>query len=212
MNAESIIVQQPAAAASRLVVLAHGVGSVAQSMAGVARWFAARDPQAFVVSAAGQDASDISNGRQWFSVRDVTAANRQARVDQAMPRFEAMVRDWQARAGVPPQHTWLAGFSQGAIMALASTQRASPVAARIVAMAGRYAALPTVAPAAAIHLLHGEADPVIPVSEGVQAFERLTQLGAHATLDRGAGIGHEPHPALLQALARRLAAADHMPT
>jgi phospholipase/carboxylesterase len=206
MNAESILVQQPAGAASQLVLLLHGVGSVAQSMVGVARWFAARDSQAFVVSVAGQDASDISNGRQWFSVRDVTTENRQSRVDAAMPRFEAMVRAWQERAGVSAAKTWLAGFSQGAIMALESTKQAAPVAAHVVAMAGRYASLPSEKPAAVIHLLHGVADPVIPLSDGVAAFDRLTQLGAVVTLDRGAGVGHEPHPSLLQALALRLAA------
>jgi phospholipase/carboxylesterase len=206
MSAESIIVQQPAGAASRLVLLLHGVGSVAPSMLGVARWFAARDPQAFVVSVAGQDASDISNGRQWFSVREVTTENRQGRVDAAMPRFEAMVREWQDRAGVSAQDTWLVGFSQGAIMALEATKRASPVAGHVVAMAGRYASLPNEAPSAVVHLLHGVADPVIPLADGVAAFDRLTQLGATVTLDRGPGIGHEPHPALLQALAPRLAA------
>ena len=68
MNSSSIIVQQPASQASHLVLLMHGVGSVPQSMLGVARWFAERDSSAMVVSVASPEPSDISSGLQWFSV------------------------------------------------------------------------------------------------------------------------------------------------
>lgn len=89
---ESIVVQQPAGDLSRLVLLMHGVGSVPQSMLGVADWFARRDPRALVVSVASPEASDLSpGGLQWFSVRGVTEENRQARVDAAMPGFTATV-------------------------------------------------------------------------------------------------------------------------
>lgn len=204
MTAPSIIVQQPAAPAERLVLLMHGVGATPQSLLGVAEWFARRDAGAMVVSVAAPEASDISAGRQWFSVRGVTEDNRQARVDAALPGFAATVCHWQQAAGVTPAHILIAGFSQGAIMALEATKLPETIAARIVALAGRYATLPTAAPTAAIHLLHGDADPVMPVALARAADARLQQLGADATLDVVPGIGHEPHPALLTQLAGRL--------
>lgn len=100
MSSTSIIVQQPESPAERLVLLTHGVGSVPQSMLGIARWFASRDSAALVVSVASPEPSDVSSGLQWFSVRDVTEDNRQARVDAAMPAFVASVRHWQQVAGV----------------------------------------------------------------------------------------------------------------
>lgn len=103
------------------------------------------------------------------------------------------------------QRTLIAGFSQGAIMALESTELAVPPALRIVAIAGRFATLPLKKAAASIHLLHGSADPVMPEALGQSALARLLELSVDATLDVVAGLRHEPHPALLTRLAARLA-------
>jgi phospholipase/carboxylesterase len=205
MYSTSILVQQPQGPVSSLVLLTHGVGSVPQSMLGVARWFADRDPSAMVISVASAEPADISNGFQWFSVRDVTEDNRQARVDAAMPTFVATVRHWQQAAHVDAEHTLVIGFSQGAIMALESSKLAQPPALRIVAMAGRFATLPQQKTAAVIHLLHGSADTVMPAALGQSAHTRLLELGVDASLDLAPGVGHEPHPALLARLASRLA-------
>ena len=45
-----------------------------------------------------------------------------------------------AETGVGPAKTTLLGFSQGAIMALESTQQPVPLAGRVVAIAGRFSA------------------------------------------------------------------------
>ncbi|MCA1324878.1 esterase [Herbaspirillum sp. alder98] len=200
---QSIIVQQPAEP-RQLVLLTHGVGSVPQSMLGTAAWFAARYPQAMIVSVASPCPSELGNGLQWFSVRGVTEENRQARIDDAMPRFLEAIAHWQAQAGVDATDTILAGFSQGAIMALESTRLAHAPAATIVAIAGRYANLPDTRPAAAIHLLHGSADGVMPVALAQAAHARLLQLGAAVTLDIAEGIGHQPDVMMLDALGRHL--------
>jgi phospholipase/carboxylesterase len=200
-QASSIVVQQPAQAA-RLHLLFHGVGATPESLLGLARWLAARDAGACVVSVTAPHASDMApGGRQWFSVRGVTEDKRQARVDAAMPVFLDTVAHWQRWSGVAPVATALLGFSQGAIMALEST-RSQPAAARVVAIAGRYAQLPDARPQAAIHLLHGTADGVMPVALAVQARERLQQLGAEVTLDTVDGAGHTLHPAMLAPLAQ----------
>lgn len=207
MTSNSIIVQQPQGPVSSLVLLTHGVGSVPQSMLGVARWFAERDRDAMVVSMASAEPSDISNGLQWFSVRNVTEQDRQGRVDAAMPVFLQAVRHWQQTAGVDAQRTLIAGFSQGAIMALESTKLSQPCALRVVAMAGRFATLPTKTSPVAIHLLYGDADAVMPAALGRAAQERLLELGGAATFDSVPGVRHEPHPDLLAKLAGRLASA-----
>ena len=205
MSSTSIIVQQPQGPASHLVLLMHGVGSVPQSMLGAARWFANRDSSAMVVSIASPEPSDVSsNGLQWFSVRGVTEGNRQARVDAAMPAFVATVQHWQRVSGTDAQRTIVAGFSQGAIMALESSKLAKPPATRIVAFAGRFATLPVKQINAVIHLLHGDADPVMPSALAQAAQAQLLLLKTDVTLDLAHGVGHEPHPALLERLSAQL--------
>jgi phospholipase/carboxylesterase len=74
-----------------------------------------------------------------------------------------------------------------------------------VAIARRFASLPEHRSSAAIHLLHGGADSVMPAALAQAAQTRLLELGTEATLDLAPGIEHEPHPLLVAHLATRLA-------
>lgn len=205
MQSSSIVIQQPAVA-QRLVLLMHGVGATPQSMQGVGAWFAQRDAQAMVVSVGSPYPSDVApGGLQWFSVRGVTEDNRQERVDAAMPLFLNTVANWQKQAGVDSANTLIAGFSQGAIMALEAGKLTPGPAATTVAIAGRYAMLPSGKPAGNIHLLHGYADGVMPVALAHAAFERLHRLDASVTLDVVPGVGHQPDARMFALLAQRLA-------
>ena len=55
-----------------------------------------------------------------------------------------------------------------------------------------------------LHLLHGQNDKVVPVSQAREGFERLMALGADATLDVAASLGHALHPALMEQAVTRL--------
>lgn len=108
-----------------------------------------------------------------------------------MPAFAQRVRDWWSRTGVDAAGTTLIGFSQGAIMALESTQGPETLAARVISLAGRFASTPRVAPAATqVHLLHGEQDPVIDPRYSLTAAEALRALGAPVTVELFPGLGH----------------------
>jgi phospholipase/carboxylesterase len=124
-----------------------------------------------------------------------------------MPPCLAAIREWQGRAGVEPAATALIGFSQGAVMALESSRDTSPVAGRIVAIAGRFAALPEVAPRdTTLHLIHGKADPVMPYRHTIAAAERLIGLGADATADVLPFVGHAIDEEVVALLIERLKA------
>lgn len=87
--------------------------------------------------------------------------------------------------------TTLIGFSQGSIMALESTQLRETLAARVISLAGRFAAPPRVAPAATqVHLLHGEQDQVIDPRYSLLAAEALRALGATVSVELFPGLGH----------------------
>ena len=125
-----------------------------------------------------------------------------------MPGFVATVQRWQAKAGVDAARTALLGFSQGAIMALESTQGAPGLAGRVVAIAGRFAQAPRRAdPATVLHLVHGESDGVMPVGLSASALQQWQVLGGHATLDRLPGLGHGIDARVVEAVRQHLAGA-----
>lgn len=127
-----------------------------------------------------------------------------------MPSFATCVAYWQTQAGVTAAATALIGFSQGAVMALESTKLATPLASRVVAISGRFAALPDAAPAdVAVHMLHGKADTVIAYSHTVNAAHRLRDLGCDVTADVLPFIGHEIHPELAELVVTKL--TTHIP-
>jgi len=187
----SIVVHKPAGAAHQLILLFHGVGSNAQDLVPVGQQFAAKFPEALVVSLDAPQASDFGQGRQWFSVAGVTEENRPARIVAAMPAFQAMVQQWQKESGVSADKTTLIGFSQGSIMSLESTQTQPILASHIIAFSGRFATAPRVAPKeVAFHFIHGDADLVISVDHSRNAAMQLQALGATVSIDIDPGTGH----------------------
>lgn len=203
-----LTLQRPVAGPpAELLLLFHGVGSSAEDMAPLGQMLAAQRPQAWVVCVRSPHRSDLGQGWQWLSVQGVTETNRPERVATAMPLFVQRVRDWQRQTGVGPQGTTLIGFSQGAIMALESTQQTddTPLARRVIAMAGRFAQAPRRAPqGTTVHLMHGEQDGVMPISLAEAAERALRALGADTTLERFAGLGHGIDARVAAAMARRL--------
>jgi phospholipase/carboxylesterase len=191
---EALIIQRPAAQGAgprELVLLFHGVGANAKDLEPLGSILAQRRPQAAVISVQAPLATESGRGWQWFSVMGITEANRPARVTEAMPGFVGTVRHWQRQTGTEAASTTLIGFSQGAIMALESTQQPGQLASRVVALAGRLARPPRVAPAqVAVHLLHGEQDRVMPPTLAVDAAAQWRSLGGAATLDVFPSLGH----------------------
>lgn len=205
-----LLIQRPASTETspQLLLLFHGVGSSAEDMRPLAQALAALRPQAWVVCVRSPDVSDFGQGWQWFSVQGVTEANRPARVAATMPRFVAAVQAWQRESGIVSRNTTLIGFSQGAIMALESTQQAEPLAASVIALAGRFAQAPRVAhPGLVLHLLRGNQDRVMPPALADDGARQWRALGGEATLDTFDGLGHAIDARVVQRVAELLGAA-----
>lgn len=189
---DDLVIQLPPGQPPQLMLLFHGVGSNPQSMVPLGQRLAQAFPQSAVVSVRGPQASDLGGGYQWFSVAGITEENRPARVAQAMPSFVAAVRGWQERTGVTAHATALVGFSQGAIMALESTQLDDALSTRTVALSGRFAGEPIAPPSGTtLHFIHGKSDGVMHYGHTVRAAERLISLGADVTADVLPNLGHQ---------------------
>ncbi|WP_332826002.1 esterase [Ramlibacter sp.] len=192
MHDAAIVIARPPGA-TQLVLLFHGVGASAANLKPVGEAIALARPDAVVVSVDAPHPSTLGSGREWFPVVGITEQNRPQRIEQALPLFLDTVAHWQRATGIGPAATTLVGFSQGAILALEATQADAPgaLAASVVALAGRFATPVRRAPAGLrFHLVHGEADGVVPARHSVEAAQALQALGGHVTLDLLPGLGH----------------------
>jgi phospholipase/carboxylesterase len=143
--------------------------------------------------------------RQWFPTFELSDDNRPQRVAAAVPALAQFIREQQQRFAILQSDTALAGFAEGATVALALSDLHDGLVGRVLAFSGRYAALPDKAPTlTTLHLLHGQRDAVVPVELAQQAYAQLTALGADATCDIASSVGHELHPALMDQAVHRL--------
>lgn len=208
MHEGSVMISRPQQP-TQLVLLLHGAGSSADNLAPLGGAIAQAQPEAWVVSVDGPHPSTLGSGREWFSVVGITEDDRPERIAKAMPRFRQVIEHWQVTSEIGPAHTVLVGFSQGAIMALESTQGESEPApaAWVIALAGRFAQ--PVRQAAAgmqFRLIHGELDGVVPTRYSVEAAQALQSMGGEVTLDLLPGsLGHEIDARALQLVIKYLA-------
>ena len=181
----------------RLTELRVDGGASANDLVPLGQAVARGYPSATVVSVEAPHPSELGRGKEWFSVLGVTEQNRPERVAAAMSLFLKRIRHWQKAAAVGPAQTVLLGFSQGSIMSLESTQHVDTsvpdeqAAHCVIALAGRFAQPVRRAPTGVrIHLIHGQADSVVPTRCSVEAYQQLSSLQARVTLDLIPNLGH----------------------
>ncbi len=206
MNEDIVVAKPSVQQASQLILLFHGVGGTMPDMVPLGELLLRKFPNAYIVAGSSAHPSDLGGGRQGGSVRDINEENRAARIAEAMPRFLASLHSWQQRTQLGPRQTILIGFSQGAIMSLAASLGEPMAAARVIAIAGRFAALPADANRSVhIHLVHGALDQVIATSHAQAAHARLQALGVTASLDVAPQSGHGIDQSMARHVLERLA-------
>lgn len=192
----SVRALEPAAGrAEYAVVMLHGVGADGDSFLSLARALAPAVPHAAILVPDGFSPFDGGpTGRQWFSIRDVTEANRPARVQKAANEVSAWLDGALAARGLAPDRVVLVGFSQGAIVASYLAVHRSPRPMALVSLSGRYADdAPPPEPTngqVPVLLVHGARDPVIPVAFAHEAERALSARGARVALRIQPSLGH----------------------
>lgn len=204
----------PLGASSRVVVILHGVGGNSERFAGFAAKAVARVPDVTVLA-------PRSAFRAWFAsdlVRPPSPTG--AEMERALAAVEWTVSQ-ALHAGVPPGRIVVAGFSQGACLALEHAVRAGRDYAGVLSMSGAFLGMGCERGearrrwgySAASHLagipirLSGhEADPKVPVSLVRRSHRQLTELGVDVTLRIEPGDIHKLIPADGAVLADLIAA------
>ncbi len=198
--------------AEQLILLLHGGASNGAAMAPLAQALRAQFPQAALLAPdAPLPSPDGPALRQWFSRQGGNDDNRAGRGVEVLGPVWDWVRHSQQRLCVGPAATAIAGFSQGAIVALETALAQDGLAGRVLAFSGRFisTALQRAPQHTTVHLFHGGADAVIASQHSSQALKTLGALHGDATLDIAQGVGHELHPALIARALFRL--RNHIP-
>jgi phospholipase/carboxylesterase len=191
------------------VVVLHGWGAPGDDLVPIAQLLKRPGVRFFVPAA---PLPEVGGGRAWWHL-DPNARPPHAATDQPTPGFRptpAVVAARQALQALiatvvdrhAPTTIALAGFSQGAMLAIDVALAGAPSVARVVAMSGvllmdSVAALSAPRPSKPLFLLsHGRQDPVVPFAAGTSAKDLLEKHGFAVTWRPFAG-GHEiPAPVL----------------
>ncbi len=182
-------------APSALIVLLHGVGADGNDLIGLAPYLAAQLPEARFVSPDGPEPYDMAPfGRQWFSLRDRSAAALAQGAESARAAVDSFIESECARLGLAANRVALLGFSQGAMMALhAGLRRTEPLAA-IAAFSGRLMGAEMLASEIRsrppVLLVHGDADPVVTFEASVEAEQALAGVNIPVSLMIRPNLGH----------------------
>lgn len=177
----------------KLIILLHGLGSNGDDLLHLGDVWREILPGAAVAAPDAPFACEAGPGRQWFGVAGGSEEDRRRSVEAARAAFDAVLQGVIDGHGFAerPASVALAGFSQGATMALDALATGRwPFA--VVAFSARLTTSAPLTPAAgsAALLVHGEADKVVPARESVRAADRLRAAGVETELSIEPGLDH----------------------
>ncbi len=200
-----------------LVVICHGLGANGADLIPLARVWSEILPQALFVAPDGPETCDLVpvdeglDARQWFSLRDWRPAAMAAGARAARPALDKFIDEMLAAHSIAPENYAIAGFSQGAMMALFTGLRRATQPRTILAYAGVLLGADTlageIANRAPVLLAHGESDTVVSVEFSRMAAETLRRQRVPVEMLIEPGLGHDISAAGIAAGARSLARA-----
>ena len=184
-------------AAKQVVVLLHGYGSDGADLIGLAPYWQDALPEALFVSPnAPEQCRQLASGFQWFDVSFVgdRLASRQMGVVNARPVLVDFLNDLWTQTGVAPEQTILAGFSQGAMMALHVGLSLPQRLMGIIAFSGAFLPPEEFGTDAfgrpPVCLVHGDMDEVVDPELSADADVALRLAGFDVSYHVSAGVGH----------------------
>lgn len=177
-----------------VVILLHGYGSNGDDLIGLAPyWRDALPDTVFLSPNAPQPCPGAPGGFQWWSLTSFSPEARAAGVRQAAPVIDHFIDNVLAHFSLSEDRLALVGFSQGTMASLhVGPRRLQPLAGIVgysgmLADAGALAEAPTRPP---ILLVHGDADPMVPVAAFHQAKDALGAAGFELATHVSPGLGH----------------------
>ena len=185
--------------AEQLVIMLHGVGSNGQDLVSLAPILENYLSRAVFISPDAPFACDMvppgyPNSYQWFSLQDRDPDAMLSGVESVFPLVEEFIEVQLERYNLTADKLALLGFSQGTMTSLYVAPR---LKSRIAGVLGYSGALLWDEKTAKeklqkmpIHLIHGEADNVVPVQARAMAQNTLKVHGYDVTGHTTPGLAH----------------------
>ena len=187
------------AAPRQIVLLLHGFGSSGADMIALApHWQDALPDALFLAPHAPQRCGMMGGGYQWWGLSGFAPATLAAGAASAAPAIDAFIDRKLDQYGLTDADLALVGFSQGTMMALHVGLRRERAVATVVGYSGLLAGTADLAhrdfAKPPVLLIHGTADPVVPIAAMHRAESELKHLGVPVTTHVSYGLGHSVDP------------------
>jgi phospholipase/carboxylesterase len=173
-----------------MVIFTHGYGSNGEDLIGlVPYWQRALPETVFVAPNAPERCPGAPGGYQWWAIG---GPDRASGVRAAAPVLDGFIDAELARYGLTEDRLALVGFSQGTMMALHVAPRRERQLAGVVGFSGALidAGAAGVLTHPPILLIHGDADPMVPIAALGNAEAALKAQGFEVSTHISPGLGH----------------------
>lgn len=187
------------AAPKQIVLLLHGFGSSGTDMISLApHWQDALPDTLFLAPHAPQRCGAMTSGYQWWGLSGLAPSALTAGAASAAPAIDAFIDRKLDQYKLTEADLALVGFSQGTMMALHIGLRRPGAVAAIVGYSGMLTGTADLANTdfakPPVLLIHGTADPVVPISALHGAESGLKRLGVPVTTHVSDGVAHSVDP------------------
>lgn len=182
----------------QIVLLLHGYGSKGADLIAYTPAWQQLLPDALFLAPNAPQPGGWRAGFQWFPLTGFSPAALAAGAAGAAAPLHAFIDRKLAQYGLGEADLAIVGFSQGTMMALhVGLRRQQPVAA-IVGYSGMLTGAAELAHQHIVKppvlLVHGSADPVVPVAALHEAEHALKRAGVPVTAHMSPGVGHFVDP------------------
>lgn len=183
----------------QIVMLLHGFGSNGADMIALApQWQDVLRDALFLAPHAPQRCGMMGMGYQWWGLTGFAPSALAAGAASAAPAINDFIDRKLAQYDLTEADLALVGFSQGTMMALHVGLRRPRAVAAVVGYSGMLTGTADLAhkdfPKPPVLLVHGTADPVVPIAALHIAESELKHLGVEVTTHVSYGVAHTVDP------------------